>query len=703
MNRPAATACALLAILTASCNTMENPLLTESGLPYGAPQFDRIRNEHYLPAFEEGIRQAKAEIDAIVSNPDEPSFENTIEALEYSGRTLSRVSGIFYNINEADTDDEMQSIAEQVSPMMTEYSMYVSLNSGLFDRVKSVYDRRESLSLENDQRRLLEETYRSFTRNGAGLLPEDKELFSRYSEELSLLSLQFQKNSLASANAFYINVTDVNDLAGLPQYVKDMGKDYAEEKGLDGWVFTLDYPCYAPFMKFCVSRDLRRQMYMGNAMKSVGGEFDNTGIVMKIVDLRMKMASLLGYGTYSDYALEEKMAKTTDTVEKFLDNLLEPSLPYARKEVDEVYRYAAAHGFTDDSLMPWDFSFWAERYKEAEFAFNEEQLKPYFRLENCIDAVFGLAGRLYGITFEERPDIPGYHKDVKVYDVKDENGEHLALFYTDFFPRESKRSGAWMTEFRGQSIYEGEEYRPFISIVTNFTRPSGSAPSLITHDELTTFLHEFGHALHGMLAKGRYPSMTGTNVARDFVELPSQIMENWAYEPEYLDSFAKDYRTGEVIPDQLIDKIVAAKNYLSGYYQVRQLQFGILDMAWHTLRKLPEEGTVEFEKAAISRCSLLPEVPGTAISPTFGHIFSGGYSAGYYSYKWAEVLEADAFSLFKEKGIFNREVSASFRHNILEKGDSEDPSVLYRNFRGHDPQPQALLDKLGLTVQPSAD
>ena len=695
MKRTIAAASAVLAVFT-SCDTMENPLLTESALPYGAPQFDRIRKEHYIPAFEEGIRQAKAEIDAIVSNPEAPDFANTIEALEYSGRTLDRVSGIFYNLNSADTDDRMQEIAEKVAPMMTEYSMYVSLNPQLFDRVRAVYEKKDSLSLEPDQMRLLEETYRSFARNGANLSPEDKELFSRYSEELSLLSLQFQKNSLAATNAFHINVTDVNDLAGLPQYVKDMGEQYAREKGLDGWVFTLDYPCYAPFMKFCVSRDLRRQMYMGNSAKSVGGEFDNTATVMRIVELRMKIAELLGYGTYADYALEEKMAKTTGTVEEFLGRLLEPSLPYARHEVKTVFEYAREHGFTDDELMPWDFSFWAERYKEAEFAFNEEQLKPYFRLENCIDAVFGLAGRLYGISFEERPDIPGYHRDVKVYDVKDENGEHLALFYADFFPRESKRSGAWMTEFRGQSIYDGVEYRPFISIVTNFTKPTGSEPSLITHDELTTFLHEFGHALHGMLAKGRYGSLTGTNVAHDFVELPSQIMENWAYEPEYLDSFAKDYRTGEVIPDELIGKIVSAKNYLSGYYQVRQLQFGILDMAWHTLTALPEEGAVEFEKNAIRKCAVLPDVQGTAISPSFGHIFSGGYSAGYYSYKWAEVLEADAFSLFKENGIFDRETAASFRHNILEKGGSVDPSVLYRNFRGHDPEPEALFEKLGL-------
>ena len=695
MKQTLASACAVFLVFT-SCN-MENPLLVESALPYGAPQFDKIRNEHYLPAFREAVSQAKAEIDAIVDNPEDPDFFNTIEALEYSGRALDRVSGIFYNLNEADTDEEMQSIAEEVSPLMTEYSMYVSLNERLFERVKAVYERRSAMALDPDQEKLLEETYRSFVRRGANLSGEDKTLYSKYSEELSLLSLQFQKNSLAATNAFFINVTDPAELAGLPQYMKDMGKEYAKERGLEGWVFTLDYPCYAPFMKFCVSRDLRKRMYMGRSMISVGGEFDNTETVRKIVDLRMKIASLLGYGTYADYVLEENMARTKDAVEEFLGRLLEPSLPYARKEVNEVYQYAVRHGFGGEELMPWDFTFWAERYKEAEFAFNEEQLKPYFRLDNCIDAVFGLAGKLYGVTFEERPDIPGYHKDVKVYDVRDADGTHLALFYADFFPRESKRSGAWMTEFRGQSIYNGVEERPFVSIVTNFTKPVGDAPSLITHDEFTTFLHEFGHALHGMFAKGRYGSLTGTNVSRDFVELPSQIMENWAYEPEYLDSFAKDYRSGEVIPAELIDKVVAAKNYLSGYYQVRQLQFGIIDMAWHTLTELPEEGTVEFEKESIGKCAVLPEVQGTAISPSFGHIFSGGYAAGYYSYKWAEVLEADAFSLFKEKGIFSRDVAGSFRHNILEKGGSVDPDILYRNFRGHDPQPEALLEKLGLT------
>ena len=687
-------AAATLALIT-SCN-MENPLLTESQCPYGAPQFDKIRHEHYLPAFKAGIEEAKAEIDAIVANPEAPDFENTIEALEYSGRTLDRVSGIFYNLMEAETDEQMQAIAEEVSPLMTEYSMYVSLNKPLFERVKAVYEKRDSLDLAQDQKQLLEDTYKSFARNGANLSDEDKAVYSKYAEELSLATLQFSKNVLAATNAYTLHITDSADLAGLPGYVVDMAALAAKEKGMDGWVITLDYPSFGPFMKYSDVRDLRKEVYMAYMTRSVGGEYDNTGIVRKIVDLRIKMSSLLGYGTYADYALENKMAKNAATVNSFLNELLVPSLPFAKKEVAEILEYAKTHGFEGDRLESWDFSYWSEKYKEAEYALNDELLKPYFRLEDCIDAVFDLAGRLYGLTFTEISGVPVYHKDVKVYDVKDENGRHMALFYADFFPRPGKSGGAWMTAFREQSICNGVEERPFISIVTNFTKPTENAPSLLTHGEFTTFLHEFGHSLHGILAEGRYSSLTGTSVPRDFVELPSQIMENWAYEPEYLDTFAKDYRTGEVIPDSLITKIVASKNFLAGYSQVRQLQYGIMDMAWHTLKSLPADSTVDFEKKTMAPVDVMPPVPGTAFSPTFSHIFAGGYAAGYYSYKWAEVLEADAFSLFKEKGIFNKEVAASFRDNILSKGSTEDVAVLYKRFRGHNPQPEALMEKLGL-------
>ena len=682
--------------LISSC-TMKNPLLTESAAPFGAPEFDKISNEHYLPAFEKGIEEAKAEIDAIVANQEEPTFENTIEAMEYSGQTLDKVAGIFYNLMEANTNDEMQVIAEQVSPMLTEYSMYVSLNNDLFQRVKAVYEKKDELGLDKDQLKLLENNYKSFVRGGANLSDEDKSLYSKWSEELSLATLQFSKNVLAATNAYTLHVTDSLDLAGLPDYVKTMAAETAKEKGLEGWAFTLQYPSFSPFMKYSTNRELRRQLWTAYNSRAIGGENDNTEIVKQIVDLRIKIANILGYETYADYALEERMAKSKTTVNDFIKSLLEPSMKYAKKDVADVLAYAKKNGFEGKELMPWDFSYWSERYQEAEYSLNAEELKPYFQLESCIDAVFGLANRLYDVNFKELDNVPVYHEDVKVYEVTEADGTHLALFYADFFPRASKRGGAWMTEFRGQSIRNGVEYRPFISIVCNFTKPTADAPSLITHDEFTTFLHEFGHALHGIFAQGRYGSLTGTSVSRDFVELPSQIMENWAFEPDYLNSFAKHYQTGEAIPAELIEKIVAAKNYLAGYGQVRQLHFGYLDMAWHTLKEVPSMSTLEFETQALAPYAVMPDVDGTGFSTSFSHIFSGGYSAGYYSYKWAEVLEADAFSLFKEKGIFNTEVSNSFRENILSKGSTEDADVLYRNFRGHDPQPEALMKKLGLT------
>ena len=687
---------AALALIT-GCNMKTNPLLTESSAPFGAPQFDKIENEHYLPAFETAIAEAKAEIDAIIANEEEPTFENTIEAMEYAGETFGNVASIFYNLMEANTNDQMQEIAEQLSPMLTEYEMYVSLNPVLFEKVKTVYEKRNELGLAQDQMKLLEDNYKGFVRGGANLSDEDKELYSKWSEELSLTTLQFSKNVLAATNAYVLNITDEADLAGLPEFVRTMAAETAAEKGLEGWAFTLQAPSYSPFLKYSENRELRRQIWTAYNTRAIGGEFDNTEIVKKIVDLRIKIANILGYETYADYALEERMAKNKQTVTEFIMNLLEPSLPFAKKDVADVFAYAKKNGFEGKRLESWDFSYWSEKYQQAEYSLSAEELKPYFQLESCIDAVFGLATRLYGISFTELDNVPVYHEDVKVYEVKDADGSHLALFYADFFPRASKRGGAWMTEFRGQSIKDGVEKRPFISIVCNFTKPTADAPSLITHDELTTFLHEFGHALHGIFAQGRYGSLTGTNVSRDFVELPSQIMENWAFEPEYLNSFAKHYQTGEPIPADLIEKIVAAKNYLAGYAQVRQLHYGLLDMSWHTLTAVPEEGTVEFETKALAPYAVMPAVEGTAFSGSFSHIFSGGYSAGYYSYKWAEVLEADAFSLFKEKGIFNTEVAASFRENILSKGGAQDEAVIYRNFRGHAPQPEALMQKLGLT------
>lgn len=695
--------------LLSSCDNKMNPLLTDSTLPYGAPQFDKIKTEHYLPAFEQAITEAKAEIDAIVNNPDAPTFENTIAALDEAGGRLNDAAGIFYNLMEADTNDQMQDIAEKVSPMMTEYSMYVSLNEPLFARVKAVHESAEGL--EPDQARLLEKTWKSFVRSGANLGAEDKETYSKLSEQLSLLTLQYGKNVLAATNAFTLNLTDEADLEGLPDFVREAAVETARSKEMEGWAFDLSAPSYGAFMKYSTRRDLRQKMWMAYNTRATEGENSNIELCRQIAESRLKIANILGYETYADYALEERMAKNPHTVNEFIQKLLEPSLPAAKAEVKELYEYARANGFEDSEIQPWDFGFWSEKLKDARYSINDEQLKPYFRLESCIDAAFGLAGKFYGLTFEERKDIPVYHPDVKVYDVKDADGVHKALFYADFFPRTSKRGGAWMTEFRGQSIVNGVEKRPFISLVTNFTKPTAGKPALLTHDELTTLLHEFGHSLHGILAEGRYSSLTGTNVSRDFVELPSQIMENWAFEPEFLDTFARHFETGEALPDTLINKIVEAKNYNAAYAQVRQLQFGILDMAWHTLKggsesghfdrlsdlkTMQELGTIAFEKAALKSSNVIPSIPEACISTSFSHIFSGGYSAGYYSYKWSEVLEADAFSLFKEKGIFSTEVSHSFRDNILSKGCSEDEDVLYRRFRGHDPEPEALLEKLGI-------
>lgn len=718
MNKRILAAAGAILCLLSSCDNKMNPLLTDSTLPYGAPQFDKIKTEHYLPAFEQAITEAKAEIDAIVNNPDAPTFENTIAALDEAGGRLNDAAGIFYNLMEADTNDQMQDIAEKVSPMMTEYSMYVSLNEPLFARVKAVHESAEGL--EPDQARLLEKTWKSFVRSGANLGAEDKETYSKLSEQLSLLTLQYGKNVLAATNAFTLNLTDEADLEGLPDFVREAAVETAKSKEMEGWAFDLSAPSYGEFMKYSTRRDLRQKMWMAYNTRATEGENSNIELCRQIAESRLKIANILGYETYADYALEERMAKNPQTVNEFIQKLLEPSLPAAKAEVKELYEYARANGFEDSEIQPWDFGFWSEKLKDARYSINDEQLKPYFRLESCIDAAFGLAGKLYGLTFEERKDIPVYHPDVKVYDVKDADGVHKALFYADFFPRASKRGGAWMTEFRGQSIVNGVEKRPFISLVTNFTKPTAGKPALLTHDELTTLLHEFGHSLHGILAEGRYSSLTGTNVSRDFVELPSQIMENWAFEPEFLDTFARHFETGEALPDTLINKIVEAKNYNAAYAQVRQLQFGILDMAWHTLKggsesahfdasassatgsrlsdlkTMQELGTIAFEKAALKSSNVIPSIPQACISTSFSHIFSGGYSAGYYSYKWSEVLEADAFSLFKEKGIFSTEVSHSFRDNILSKGCSEDEDVLYRRFRGHDPEPEALLEKLGI-------
>lgn len=673
-----------------------NPLLTASPLPFGAPAFDQIQKSDYLPAFRQAIDRARAQIRAITDNPEAPSFANTIEALERSGEDLDRIAGIFFNLTEACTDDEMDGIAEEVSPLLTQHNMSVLLDEKLFARVKAVWQQRGDLQLDTEAAKLLEDTWKSFARHGANLPADKKERFAKLSEELSLATLKFGQNVLAATNAFTLHLTEEADLAGLPGFVREMAAAEAAGRGETGWTFTLNQPSYGPFLKFSERGDLRERIWRAYNSKCIGGENDNTENIRRIVALRTEKAQLLGYPTYADYALEERMAKSPGKVNAFIDELLAPSLPAARREVAQVTEYAHAHGFEGD-LMPWDFSFWSEKLQKERYSLDDELLKPYFRLDAVQAAVFDLAGRLYGLGFTERKDLPVYHPDVRVFEVRGASGRFMALLYLDYFPRSSKRGGAWMTSFRELSCRDGVEQRPLVSIVTNFTKPTADTPSLLTFNEVTTLLHEFGHGLHGMLAEGRYQSLTGTNVVRDFVELPSQLMENWAYEPEFLRTFARHWQSGEVIPQEYIDRIVAARNFLAGYAQVRQLQFGITDMAWHTLSAAPEGDIVAFEQERLRPSAVLPQVPGIVFSPSFNHIFSGGYAAGYYSYKWAEVLEADAFAYFKERGIFSREAAEHFRKTLLSRGGSVDADVLYRDFRGRDPQPEALLEKLGLS------
>ena len=672
-----------------------NPLLVESTAPHGAPQFTQITNEHYKPAFEQAVREARADIAAIVGNAQAPTFANTIEALEFSGRRLDRISNIFFNLNEAHTNDTMQALALELSPMLTEFSNDVSLDPKLFARVKAVYDRRESLGLNAEQRRLLEKTYKGFARSGAALSDGDKKIYRELTARLSELSLQFNQNSLAATNAFTLHVTDPAVVGELPDFVREGMAAEAKERGLDGWVVTLQIPSMVPFMTYSSNRALKEKLWRAYNTRCVGGEFDNSAIVEEIADKRLQLAGLLGNETYADYVLEERMAESSPTVNAFLAELLDRAVEAARRDVETVAGYARAQGF-DAELMPWDFGYYSEKLKHERYELSEELTKPYFQLENVRRGMFELANRLYGITLRENPEIPVYHPDVKAYEVFDADGSFLAVLYMDFFPRASKRGGAWMTEFRQQGVENGVETRPLISVVYNFTKPTDSLPSLLTFDEVTTMLHEFGHALHGIFAAGTYPSLTGTAVYRDFVELPSQIMENWAYEKEFLDLFAVDYRTGEKMPAELIRRILDAKNYLAAYSHIRQVAYGLCDMAWHSISEPGKMPVVDFEKKAMARAQVLPYVDGQFTSTSFGHIFSGGYAAGYYSYKWAEVLEADAFSLFKEKGIFDRETAASFRENILSKGGSEHPMKLYVRFRGHKPDTQALFDKMGI-------
>lgn len=675
---------------------LSNPLLATWETPHATPPFDSIRLEHYEPAFDAAIACSRAEIEAIVTNPRKPTFTNTIVALECQGALLNRIAGIFFNLLSADTSDEMQQIAERVQPKLTELSNDISLNPELFARVKAVYERPGRL--DQEERMLLEMTYKSFARQGAALSDADKELYRQYTTELSSLTLQFGQNALAATNAYTLRITDPRKVAGLPDFVREAMAAEAKSRGEQGWTVTLQRPSYLPFMTYSTDRALKEQLWRASSSCALGGPHDNTEIIRRIVNTRLRIANLLGYKCYADYVLEERMAGSTETVNAFLGELLTATKSYADADYRRLSEYAAAQGLRGE-LMPWDWAYYSEKYKNEKYTLSDELVKPYFELERVKKGVFLLANRLYGLNFTPNAEIAVYHPDVTAYEVTDADGRFLAVLYLDFFPRASKRSGAWMTEFRGAKRIDGEEIRPQVSLVMNFTKPTESRPSLLTFDEVETFLHEFGHALHGMLGQGRYESLTGTNVYRDFVELPSQIMENWATEKEFLDLWAEHYQTGEKIPAEIVERIVAAQNYLAAYLNVRQLSFGMTDMAWHTLTE-PFEGDVEqFEVASMAPTQVLPVVPGTAMAPSFGHIFSGGYAAGYYGYKWAEVLDADAFSLFKEKGIFDREVATSFRENILERGGTEPPMELYVRFRGHKPETRALIDRMQLDKQ----
>lgn len=674
---------------------MSNPLLAGWETPYQTPPFDSIQLADYAPAFDAAIACSRAEVEAIVSNPAKPTFGNTIVALERQGELLSRVGGVFFNLLEANTSDQMQQVALDVQPKLTGLGNDISLNPELFARVKAVYEN-PGWGLSQEDKKLLEDTYKGFIRSGAGLSDADKELYRQYSQELSNLTLMFGQNALAASNAFSINITDPKVVAELPDFVREGLAAEAKSRGEKGWTVTLDAPSYVPFVTYSSNRELKEKLWKGRNTVGVGGEFDNMGPLKQIANLRLKIANLLGYDSYADYVLEERMAQNAATVNAFLQELLDATKSYADQEYQTIGQYAAAQGF-EGPVMPWDWSYYSEKYKHEKYALSDEMVKPYLQLENVKEGIFTLCDKLYGLKFTPNDQIEVYHPDVTAYDVTDENGRFMAVLYLDFFPRASKRAGAWMTEFRGTKTVDGVEERPLVSLVMNFTKPTETSPSLLTFDELTTFLHEFGHALHGMLGEGKYESMNGTSVYRDFVELPSQIMENWATEKEFLDLWAKHYQTGEPIPAELVERIVAAQNYLAAYTNVRQLSFGISDMAWHSLTEPFEGDVMTFETVAMAPTTVLPVIPGTAMAPSFGHIFSGGYAAGYYGYKWAEVLEADAYSLFKEKGIFSREVAGSFRDNILSQGGREHPMDLYVKFRGHKPQTQALIEKMGLT------
>ena len=694
--------CNALLLLGLTSNVMvqaeSNPFFGKYKTPFETPPFDKIKTEHYEPAFKRGIAELKADIEKISNNSEPATFENTIVALDRSGELLNRVSGAFFNVLSANANDEMMEISQRISPDLTESSNNIYLNEKLFARVKAVYDQRQSLNLSVEDARLLDETYRAFQESGATLSAEDKEKYRALTTELSLLSLQFDQNALKDQNRFEMLLTDEKDIAGLPESIREAAAHLAKEKGKEGWLFTLDAPSYVPFMRYADSRALREKMYRAYmSTGNKGDEYDNKEIIRKLVNDRLALAQLMGYPNYAAFELSHKMAKNADNVYKLLNQLLDAYKPVAINEYNAVQGFAMGMEQQNMQVMPWDWSYYSEKLKDLRFKVNDEMTRPYFQLENVKKGVFGLATQLYGLTFKENKKIPVYDKEVQAYEVYDAEGNFKAVLYTDFFPREGKQSGAWMNGIRSQyRDAKGKDVRPQIIIVMNFTRPTDTKPSLLTFDEVETLLHEFGHALHGICADGTYASLSGTSVYQDFVELPSQIMENWLTEKEYLDQIAVHYETGEKIPQELVQKLIDASNFNTGYACCRQVSFGLLDMAWHTITEPFEGDVVAFEKKAWAPAAVVPEVPEACMSTNFGHLFAGGYAAGYYGYKWAEVLDADAFSLFKEKGIFNKEVAKSFYDNILSKGGTEDPAVLYKRFRGQEPTIDALLIRNGI-------
>ncbi|PWB24281.1 M3 family metallopeptidase [Flavobacterium sp. HTF] len=671
-------------------------LLSKFTTKHNTAPFSQIKIEDYFPAFQEGIALAKAEIDTIVNNPETPTFENTILAMEYAGDILDRLSSIFFNLNSAETNDEMQKIAQEVSPLLAEFGNDITLNAELFSKIKAVYNQKESLNLNPEQTTLLDKKYKSFSRNGANLAEDKKDRLREIDKELSKLSLQFGENVLAETNAFELHLTNESDLAGLPEGTIEAARLLAKSQEKEGWIFTLDHPSYIPFLTYADNRELRKKMAIAFGAKAFqNNEFDNQENVLKIAKLRFERANLLGYKTHAHFVLEERMAESPDKVFTFLNDLLAKAKPAAQKEFAELTAFAKKLDGIEQ-LEKWDGAYYSEKLKQQLFNLDDEKLKPYFQLEKVLDGAFTVAKKLYGLTFTEVFDIDKYHEEVTTYEVRDAENNLVSIFYADFFPRKGKRNGAWMTSFKSQYVKDGVNERPHISNVCNFTKPTETKPSLLTFNEVTTLFHEFGHGLHGMLANTTYPSLSGTSVFWDFVELPSQIMENWCYEPEALALFANHYETGEIIPIEYVQKIKESASFQEGLATLRQLSFGLLDMAWHGQDPTNITNLKTFETEQFANTQLYPDVKENAMSTAFSHIFQGGYSSGYYSYKWAEVLDADAFEFFQEKGIFNEEVAKKFKDNVLSKGGTEHPMTLYKRFRGQEPKPEALLKRAGL-------